>query len=91
MSGNPISALQSEECGADDSCVVSELCNDYLGVLRKHSCVNFLLDKFLDGEKKRIALVAYAAAYAENVRLEDVDGVGDASFFDKMRSKLNRN
>jgi hypothetical protein len=69
----------AQECSTNDAGIVAQLCNDNFCVLRGVSGVNFLLYNFLHRQEQRIAFVAYTAANAQNIRLENIDGIGDTS------------
>ena len=45
----------SEECGTDNACVISELCNYDFSVFLRISCINLVLYECLYGKKERIS------------------------------------
>lgn len=75
----PLVVCVAQECRTDNAGIVAQLRDHDLGILCGVAGVDFLLDDLLHGNQQRIALVAHAAANAQNVRLENVNGIGDTS------------
>ena len=69
----------AQECSTDNTGIISQLCNHDFCILGRIPGVNLPLYTFLHRNQKRIALVADTAAEAQNIGLDDVDGIGDAS------------